>query len=142
MPDTPLDPASVRVRRRVEWMDTDAAGIYHWTTIGRFLESAEAALFRALSLPEGTLALTPRVSVRLEFRSSLRFGDEAWVQLTVLRVGRTSLRYGLAVTDLRDRPIADGEIVCCLLDPERQGPQPWPDEIRHALQTSGRVDGS
>jgi YbgC/YbaW family acyl-CoA thioester hydrolase len=142
MPDPPLAPASVRVRRRVEWMDTDAAGIYHWTTVGRFFESAEAALFRALSLPQSTLALTPRVSVHLEFRSSLRFGDEVWVELTVAVVGRTSLRYALAVTDLHDRPVAEGEIVCCLLDPDRGAPQPWPDGIRHALQTGGRVTGS
>jgi len=141
MPDTPA-PASIRVRRRVEWIDTDAAGIYHWTTIGRFFESAEAALFRALSLPESTLALTPRVSVHLEFRSSLRFGDEAWVELAVAAVGRTSLRYALAVTDLRDRPVADGEIVCCLLDPARAGAQPWPEEIRVALETSGRASDS
>jgi acyl-CoA thioesterase FadM len=120
-------------------MDTDAAGIYHWTTIGRFTESAEAALFRALELPERTLELTPRVSVHLEFRRSLRFGDEAWAELTVAAVGRSSLRYLLKVTDLQDNPVAEGEIVCCLLDPDRGGSQPWPDAIRAALETGGRV---
>jgi YbgC/YbaW family acyl-CoA thioester hydrolase len=132
-------PASIRVRRRVEWMDTDAAGIYHWTTIGRFAESAEAALFRALELPERTLELTPRVSMHLDFRRPLRFGEEAWVELTVAAVGRASLRYTLTVTDLRDNPVADGEIVCCLLDPERGGAQRWPDDMRVAFQTRGRV---
>ncbi len=132
-------PASIRVRRRVEWMDTDAAGIYHWTTIGRFAESAEAALFRALELPERTLELTPRVSMHLDFRRPLRFGEEAWVELTVAAVGRASLRYALRVTDLEDNPVADGEIVCCLLDPDRGGAQPWPDDMRVAFQTRGRV---
>jgi len=123
----------------VEWMDTDAAGIYHWTTIGRFAESAEAALFRALELPADTLERTPRVSMRLDFRRPLRFGDEAWVELTVAAVGRASLRYSLRVADLQDRPVADGEIVCCLLDSERTGVQPWPDDMRGAFQTRGRV---
>jgi YbgC/YbaW family acyl-CoA thioester hydrolase len=132
-------PASIRVRRRVEWMDTDAAGIYHWTTIGRFAESAEAALFRALELPERTLELTPRVSIHLDFRRPLRFGEEAWVEMTVTAVGRASLRYALRVTDLLDNPVAEGEIVSCLLDPERGGAQPWPDAIRTALETGGRV---
>jgi acyl-CoA thioesterase FadM len=132
-------PASIRVRRRVEWMDTDAAGIYHWTTIGRFAESAEAALFRALELPDRTLELTPRVSMHLDFRRPLRFGEEAWVELTVAAVGRASLRYALRVTDLADNPVADGEIVCCLLDPDRGGAQPWPDDVRVAFQTRGRV---
>ena len=120
-------------------MDTDAAGIYHWTTIGRFAEAAEAALFRALGIPEKTLELTPRVSMHLEFRRPLRFGDEAWVQLTVAAVGRTSLRYSLRVTDLDENLVAEGEIVCCLLDPERRSARPWPDEMRDALETRGRV---
>jgi acyl-CoA thioesterase FadM len=120
-------------------MDTDAAGIYHWTTIGRFAESAEAALFRGLGLPQHTLQRTPRLSMRLEFRRPLRFGDEAWVELTVAAVGRTSLRYSLRVTDLEERPVADGEIVCCLIDPEHTVAQPWPDDMRMAFQTRGRV---
>ena len=120
-------------------MDTDAAGIYHWTTIGRFAESAEAALFRGLDLPERTLQLTPRVSMRLEFRRPLRFGEEAWTELTVASVGRSSLRYALRVTDLHDNPVAEGEIVCCLIDPERSGPRPWPDDMRLAFETRGRV---
>lgn len=132
-------PASIRVRRRVEWMDTDAAGIYHWTTIGRFAEAAEAALFRALSIPEATLELTPRVSMQLEFRRPMRFGDEAWVELAVAAVGRSSLRYALTVTDLRENPVAAGEIVCCLLDPARSGSRPWPNDMRTALETAGRV---
>jgi acyl-CoA thioesterase FadM len=123
-------------------MDTDAAGIYHWTTIGRFAEAAEAALFRALGIPEATIAVVPRVSVQFEFRRPLRFGDEAWVELSVAAVGRASLCYALAVTDVDGRPVADGQIVCCLLDPERSGPRPWPDDVRTALQTGGRVSAS
>ena len=38
------DPARILLRRRIEWMDTDAAGIYHWTTVFRLAEAAEAAL--------------------------------------------------------------------------------------------------
>ncbi|MGH2843540.1 MAG: hotdog domain-containing protein [Solirubrobacteraceae bacterium] len=48
--------------------------------------------------------LTPRVSLHLEFRRLLRFGDEAWITLSVAAVGRTSLRYSPAVTDLEGHP--------------------------------------
>lgn len=37
-------------RTRVEWVDTDAAGIYHNTAVVRFVESAEAALMRERGL--------------------------------------------------------------------------------------------
>jgi acyl-CoA thioesterase FadM len=120
-------------------MDTDAAGIYHWTTVARFFESAEAALFRGLDLPQETLRFTPRVSVHLEFRSPLRFGEEAWIVLGVTSVGRASLQYALTVTDLDGSAVAEGEIVCCLVDPDGGRARPWPAEVRSALQTRGRV---
>jgi len=132
-------PASIRLRQRVAWPDTDAAGIYHWTTIARFAEVAEAALHSALGILEETFGATPRVSVHFEFHNPLRFNDEAWVELAVAAVGRASLRYRLTVTDLAGAPVADGEIVCCLLDTQRSGPRPWPDHLRAALETSGRV---
>nr|WP_303714410.1 transposase [Kutzneria buriramensis]WKX14273.1 transposase [Kutzneria buriramensis] len=41
----PVHPSAVH-RSRVEWVDTDAAGIYHNTTVVRYAEAAEAALMR------------------------------------------------------------------------------------------------
>ncbi|WP_447645311.1 hypothetical protein [Nocardioides zeae] len=34
----------------MEWIDTDAAGIYHNSTVVRWVEAAEAALMRARGL--------------------------------------------------------------------------------------------
>src|ERR687887_445643 len=56
------DPARVVLRRRIEWMDTDAAGIYHWTTVFRLAEAAEAALHTALGIVDLTFGATPRVA--------------------------------------------------------------------------------
>jgi hypothetical protein len=36
------NPARIRIRRRVAWTDTEAAGIYHWSTVVRFAEETEA----------------------------------------------------------------------------------------------------
>ena len=57
------DPARVVLKRRIEWMDTDAAGIYHWTTAFRLAEAAEAALHTALGIADFTFGATPRVAV-------------------------------------------------------------------------------
>ena len=62
------DPARVVLRRRIEWMDTDAAGIYHWTTVFRLAEAAEAALHTALGIADFTFGATPRVAVAGELR--------------------------------------------------------------------------
>src|SRR6185295_3540339 len=88
------DPARVVLRRRIEWMDTDAAGIYHWTTVFR---PAEAALHTALGIADFTFGATPRVAVEATFARSLRFNDPVDVELAVTALGRTSVEYRLAV---------------------------------------------
>src|ERR671929_1174173 len=91
------DPARVVLDRRIEWMDTDAAGIYHWTTVFRLAEAAEAALHTALGIADFTFGATPRVSIKATFARSLRFNDPVEVNLAVHALGRTSVEYRLAV---------------------------------------------
>jgi len=89
--------ARVRITRRIEWMDTDAAGIYHWTCVFRLAEAAEAALHTALGIAGLTFGATPRMAISAEFVRPLRFNDEVEVELAVEDVGRTSLRYRLTI---------------------------------------------
>lgn len=51
---------------RVEWIDTDAAGIYHNSTVTRFVEAAEAALMRERGL-HGYFPVAPRVRFEVDF---------------------------------------------------------------------------
>src|SRR3954465_2281522 len=90
-------PASVVLRRRIEWMDTDAAGIYHWTTVFRLAEAAEAALHTALGIADFTFGAPPRIKVEASFARSVRFNDPVDVELAVTALGRTSVEYRLAV---------------------------------------------
>src|SRR6476619_4173160 len=91
------DPARVVLRRRIEWMDTDAAGIYHWTTVFRLAEAAEAALHTALGIADFTFGATPRVAVRASFVRALRFNDPVEVERAVAALGRTSVEDRLAI---------------------------------------------
>src|SRR5919109_4164162 len=108
------DPARVVLRRRIEWMDTDAAGIYHWTTVFRLAEAAEAALHTALGIADFTFGATPRVAVQATFARSLRFNDPVEVTLTVTRLGRTSIEYRLAVEG-EEGTAARGSVKSCLV---------------------------
>jgi acyl-CoA thioesterase FadM len=131
------DPARIRIRHRVEWLDTDAAGIYHWSTLARFAEAAEAALHNALGITEVTFGATPRLSVSFEFTRPLRFNDEVTVDYAVEHVGRSSVRYGIVVRDDQDRVAATGAITTCLVDTSMSGSRPWPDHVRAALAGAG-----
>jgi acyl-CoA thioester hydrolase len=120
------------IRRRVEWMDTDAAGIYHWTTVFRLAEAAEASLHTALGIADRTFGATPRLKASGDFRTPLRFNDVVDVSLEVTRMGRSSLTYVAEVTRAGE-VAATAEIVTCLIDRETKRATPWPDDIRAAL---------
>jgi len=130
------DPARVVLRRRIEWMDTDAAGIYHWTTVFRLAEAAEAALHTALGIADFTFGATPRVAVQASFSRSLRFNDPVEVALTVTRLGRTSVEYALAISG-EHGAAAEGSVKSCLIDRETGRAIPWPDDVRRKLSGAG-----
>ncbi|MBI1840314.1 MAG: acyl-CoA thioesterase [Verrucomicrobia bacterium] len=74
------------LRRRVEFAETDMAGIMHFSNFFRFMESAEAAFYRSLGFSivkqvEGTG--WPRVHAECDYASPLRFEDEVEVRLLV-----------------------------------------------------------
>jgi acyl-CoA thioester hydrolase len=133
------DPARIVLRRRIEWIDTDAAGIYHWTTAFRLAEAAEAALHTALGIADFTFGATPRLAVNASFSRPLRFNDPVDVELAVAAIGRTSLDYTLRIV-ADDGQAAEGSVKCCLIDRATGRAMPWPDDVRERLATGGLQD--
>jgi len=132
-----------RTRRRIEFSDTDAGGVVHFARFFVFMEIAEHELLRALGAnagaerqADGRLVGWPRVASSCEFLSPARFGDELDVHVQVVRVGRTSLSFGFALS--RDGvPVALGRTttVCAVLDaPEGILPIPIPEALRARLE--------
>jgi 4-hydroxybenzoyl-CoA thioesterase/acyl-CoA thioester hydrolase len=118
--------AAFTTRRRVEFRDTDAAGIVHFSAFLLWMESAEHELLRAVGLrvidrgPDGIDASWPRVSVACDYTAAVRFGDELDVAVVVEKIGRTSVTYGFAFTHA-GQAVAHGRVVAvrCLLHPGR-----------------------
>ncbi len=133
------DPANLVLRRRIEWMDTDAAGIYHYTTVFRLAEAAEAALHTALGIADRTFGATPRVGVTMDFKRSLRFNDEVEATLTVTAIGRSSVRYEFTLSGPHG-VAAVGRLSACLVDRATGRATPWPNDMRRLLATSGRLE--
>ena len=133
------DPARIVLRRRIEWIDTDAAGIYHWTTAFRLAEAAEAALHTALGIADFTFGATPRLAVSASFTRPLQFNDPVDVELAVSAIGRTSLEYRMTISADGD-PAAEGSVKCCLIDRSTRRATPWPDDVRDRLASGGLQD--
>lgn len=104
------------ITRRVEFGDTDMAGIMHFANFFRFMEAAETAFLRARGLSvswdeTGERLGFPRVSAACDFTSPAKFEDVLAVAVTIERIGGRSVSYRFDFT--RDSAaIAVGHITC------------------------------
>ncbi len=104
-----------RTIRRVEFRDTDAAGIMHFSAFFPLFESVEHEFLRSLGLsvmqPDGNATLSwPRVSASCEYRGAVRFEDVLDISLSIGRLGEKSVTYQCTV-DHAGRRVAEGRIV-------------------------------
>jgi acyl-CoA thioesterase FadM len=124
------------VRRLVEFADLDISGHYHNSAVIRWIEAAEAVLHARLGIAEITFGSHPRVHVEIFFRNRLYFLDEVDVDLRVVHVGRSSVRYEFDVR--RGETIAaSGRLAAVYLPKGAERSQPWPDAVRAALTEGG-----
>jgi acyl-CoA thioester hydrolase len=112
--------------RRIEFCDTDMAGIVHFANFFRFMESAEVEFLRSRGLSvkldwEGRTIGFPRVSARCDYLKPARFEDLLDVAVTIDNLGTKSVTYGF-VFGKNGEDIARGKVtsVCCLVKPGNQ----------------------
>jgi YbgC/YbaW family acyl-CoA thioester hydrolase len=125
------------IERRVQWMDTDAAGIWHHSTLVRWAEEAEAELHRQAGIIEETFGATPRVHVEFDYFLPLRFDELVRLTLSVTDLGRSSITYEFDLVRGNER-VAFGKMIAVFIDRETGTKRPWPEPIRAAL--SGSAD--
>ncbi len=107
--------------RRVEFCETDAAGIVHFSSFFLYMEQAEHALFRELGtsifpsdfhhVRELDPPFTwPRVRCECEYLAPVRFEDMLEIRVSVERLGTKSITYS---HDIRcsDHRVAQGRII-------------------------------
>ena len=108
-------------RRRVQFPETDASGIVHFTNFFRYVEEAEHAMWRAagLTVYDRTREITwPRVAASFEFKKPLRFEDEFDVRLRIAEIASKSIRYDAVLTkDGENLAIGSLTIVCATRRP-------------------------
>lgn len=129
-------------RRRVEFRDTDAAGIVHFSAFFFWMESVEHEMLRSAGVsvvdrePEGTDASWPRVSVSCDYLAAARFGDEVDVAVAVEAIGRSSVTYGFSFSRA-GAAIARGRVVAvrCRMRPgSKPEPVPIPADVIARLE--------
>ncbi|HEY2762277.1 MAG TPA: thioesterase family protein [Pirellulales bacterium] len=107
--------------RRVEFRDTDAAGIMHFASFFPLMESVEHEFLRHLGLSviahDGSGPVSwPRVNAQCDYQSPVKFEDVLTINLGIAKLGVKSITYQFDIS--RDaRAVATGRItaVCCRL---------------------------
>jgi acyl-CoA thioester hydrolase len=105
----------------VEWVDTDALGIVHFSNYFRYFEKAECELLRKIGLSydyifsQGIAA--PRVEAFCKYLKPLRFGDIVKVSLNISEIGNKHLKYNFEIfAENRKEKVAEGYVVIVTID--------------------------
>src|SRR5512132_791324 len=101
-----------KVTRRVEFSETDMAGIMHYSNFFRFMETAEHGFYRSLGfsvvLGNHTPPLGfPRVHAECDYKRPLRFEDLVEVHLLVQEKKAKSITYSFRFRNLSSQPVEE-----------------------------------
>jgi YbgC/YbaW family acyl-CoA thioester hydrolase len=100
----------------MEFVETDMAGIVHFSNFFRFMESAEVSFLQSLGLSvrfqnDNETYSLPRVSATCDFQRPVRFEDVVEIAVSVQKLGRSSVTYGFDFFH-EGQPIAKGRVTC------------------------------
>jgi len=127
------------IQRRVEFYETDMAGIVHFSNFFRYMEACEHAFIRSLDHElhgqlDGLKTGWPRVHATCDYRAPARFGELLDVRLFIAEVRNRSVRYRFTI-HRDDTLVAEGSLAAAHVAITDDGIEavPLPDELRQRL---------
>jgi acyl-CoA thioester hydrolase len=131
------------ITRRVEFGDTDMAGIMHFSNFFRFMEVAETAFLRARGMSvswdaDGVHHGFPRVAASCDYHSPAKFEQELTITVTLEKLGHKSVSYRFDFTH-ESRRIATGRmtaVYCRATGNQAMESLEIPAQIRQQLEAS------
>jgi len=127
---------------RVHWVDTDVAGVMHFTNYLRYFEACEEEFYRSISLPfdevrkEFGLRL-PRVEAHCNYKAVCRFNELFDVAMHLREAGQKTITWDFEAIRQDGKVAADGYIKCIAVDSEWK-PIPLPQELAKLVRERGR----
>lgn len=136
-----------RITRRVEFSETDMAGIVHFTNFFRYMESVEHAFYRSMG---GSVLLLknnpplglPRVHASCDYRRPLHFEDVMEIHLFVREKKARSLTYEIRFQRIEPGPVEEVAVgkltvVCVKRDGNgRMQAVPLPPEMMNQIDVA------
>jgi len=96
---------------RVHWVDTDTAGVMHFSNFFRYFEACEEEFYRSLSLPLTEIrdrlgVLLPRVEVHCQYKAACRLDELIDITLKVREVQEKTIIYDFQIIRQSDGKLA------------------------------------
>lgn len=136
MPTTSIPP----YERQITFAETDAAGVAHFSKLAVLVEEAIHFHFQQRGIAVlDPMTAWPIVSLHIDYKSPLRFGDKARIHLTLEKTGSASLTWAFEAhsnQELPATPAFKGTLTQCHLDPASGSPAPIPEKILILLRDS------
>jgi len=138
-------PYEFQLTRRVEFSDTDMAGIMHFSNFFRYMEATETAFLRSLGLSVvlstcGLDVCLPRVHAVCDYQLPLRFEDEVRVHLLVEKKAMRTITYQFRFSKVNGPPaseVARGRLIAVCAARQADGSMkavPLPKTLADQLQ--------
>ena len=143
-----LAPGPYRHVIGVGWGDSDPAQIAYTSNIPDWALRSIEAWFKAcvgVGWYEINVDLgvgTPFVNLTCAFHSPITPRHDLNVDVTITRIGRTSLACAVAGYQSSDEPCFSGEFVCVFIDSVRVEPIPIPKQMRANIRRFADAQGS
>ena len=131
-----------RLKRRVQFYETDAAGIVHFSCFFRYMEEAEHAMWREEGLhiaAPGSAIGWPRIATSFEFHTPLRFEDEFEVWIRIAAITEKTIRYTCVLTKGGVKIATGTMTIVCVLPRPNEPPAsiPIPADIAARFTVAG-----
>ena len=133
------------IKRRVQFAETDMAGVLHFANYYRFMEEVEHSFWRSLGLcvvaeDRGLEISWPRVATSCQYFRPARFEDELELTLRLVKIGNRSVEYEIEFACGGERvALGKTKAVCCSMDAGRFQSLPIPDRLRQALEKGSKT---
>ena len=143
-------PYEFKITRRVEFSETDMAGIVHYSNFFRYMETAEHGFFRSLGYSicdrqRTPLVGWPRVHASCDYSKPLRFEDLVEIHLLVAEKRSKAITYQIRFRRLggaAPEEVARGRLTVVCVSHDASGAMRAaniPDEIAAKIEAAPRA---
>lgn len=131
-----------RITRRVQFAETDLAGVMHFSNYFRWMEDVEHAFWRSVGLSVRLMGSKghiswPRAAVTCDYLSPIRFEEELELRFRVTHVGVKSLQYAVEFRRGEDMcAVGRATTVCCAMENGSFRSMTIPADIRERIASA------